>query len=296
MSVKLIVAMCKNNGIGLDNKIPWRISEDICYFSKKTSGDYRVMIQNEKQNETTKKNAVIMGRNTWESLPKKYKPLPNRFNIVLTRNVQRLITLDDHYVDKHNIEYISSVDGAIDLCYGRREKGEKGEKKGKIEYVTTPQFSSCKFNNIWIIGGSTLYKEFIKRDLNMSLNVCNRTSTNISISNYYITYIDKEYECDTYFPMLENMNKYHLTLFEKQECIDKNTPNEPPLNVYYIVFKKIKYTDNKIIEELFTPYVSNNHKKNTERTISFYVKRTKLDICNDFKENELEILFSMFCS
>ena len=106
MSVKLIVAMCKNNGIGLDNKIPWRISEDICYFSKKTSGDYGVMIQNEKQNETTKKNAVIMGRNTWESLPKKYKPLPNRFNIVLTRNVQRLITLDDHYVDKHNIEYI----------------------------------------------------------------------------------------------------------------------------------------------------------------------------------------------
>ena len=296
MSVKLIVAMCKNNGIGLDNKIPWRISEDICYFSKKTSGDYGVMIQNEKQNETTKKNAVIMGRNTWESLPKKYKPLPNRFNIVLTRNVQRLITLDDHYVDKHNIEYISSVDGAIDLCYGRREKGEKGEKKGKIEYVTTPQISSCKFNNIWIIGGSTLYKEFIKRDLNMSLNVCNRTSTNISISNYYITYIDKEYECDTYFPMLENMNKYHLTLFEKQECIDKNTPNEPPLNVYYIVFKKIKYTDNKIIEELFTPYVSNNHKKNTERTISFYVKRNKLDICNDFKENELEILFSMFCS
>jgi dihydrofolate reductase len=35
MSVKLIVAMCKNNGIGIDNKIPWRISEDMSYFSKK---------------------------------------------------------------------------------------------------------------------------------------------------------------------------------------------------------------------------------------------------------------------
>jgi hypothetical protein len=98
------------------------------------------------------------------------------------------------------------------------------------------------------------------------------------------------------------MNKYHLTQFEKQECIDKNTPNAPPLNVYYIVFKKIKYTDNKIIEELFTPYISNNHNnhnnhnKDTEITISFYVKKTKLDICNKFKENELAILFSMFCS
>ena len=48
MVLKLIVAMCKNNGIGIDNKIPWRISEDMSYYSKKTSGDYGVMIQNEK--------------------------------------------------------------------------------------------------------------------------------------------------------------------------------------------------------------------------------------------------------
>ena len=291
MSVKLIVAMCKNNGIGLDNKIPWRISEDMSYFFKKTSGEYTRI------NDTTKKNAVIMGRNTWESLPKKYKPLPNRFNIVLTRNVQRLIALEHQDVDKHNIEYVSSVDEAMDLCYGRREKGEKGEKGIKIEYTITSQFSSCKFNDIWIIGGSSVYQDFINHDLTMSLNVCNNTTTNIEISNYYITYIDKEYECDTYFPILENMNKYHLTQFEKQECINKNTPNAPPLNVYYIVFKKIKYTDEKIIEELFTPYRSkndNNISKNIEGELLFYIKKTKIDIylCS----NELEILFSMFCS
>ena len=294
MGVKLIVAMCKNNGIGVDNKIPWRISEDMSYFSKKTSGDYGANI---------KKNAVIMGRNTWESLPKKYKPLPNRFNIVLTKNVQRLLALEHRDADKKDIEFIQSIDEAMDLCYGR---GEKGENKEKIEYETSTQFSSCKFNDIWIIGGSMVYQEFINRDLTLSLNVCTNTNTNtntnIAISDYYITYIDKDYECDTYFPMLENMNKYHLTLFEKHECIDKNTPNAPPLNVYYIVFKKIKYTDDKIIEELFTPYISNyvndhnDHNKNTERTLSFYVKKTKVDICNKYKENELEILFSMFCS
>ena len=285
MSVKLIVAMCKNNGIGIDNKIPWRISEDMIYFSKKTSGDYAMM------NETIKKNAVIMGRNTWESLPKKYKPLPNRFNIVLSRNVQTLTALEHHELDKKDIECVSSVDEAMDLCYGGGEKREKGEKNRKIEYVTTSQFSLCKFNDIWIIGGSSVYQEFIHRNLTQDLNVC--SNNNIPISSYYITYIDKEYECDTYFPMLENMNKYHLTQFENHECIDKNTPNAPPLNVYYIVFKKIKYTDDKIIEKLFTPYRSKNS-KNIEVDLLFYVKKTKISsyLCS----NELEILFSMFSS
>ena len=279
MSVKLIVAMCKNNGIGIDNKIPWRISEDMNYFSKKTSGDY--------SGDGNKKNAVIMGRKTWESLPKKYKPLPNRFNIVLTRNMQGQGLPDSN----EDVAYISSIDDAMKICYGRDEKGEKGEK------IKQTQHTSCIFNAIWIIGGSTIYQEFICRDLTPSLNACN---TNKEISNYYITYIDKEYNCDTYFPMLENMNKYHLTLFEKHECIDKNTPNVPPLNVYYIVFKKIKYTDDKIIEELFIPYENKNNKnnKNIERDLLFYVKKTKKDICDKYKDKdkELEILFSMFCS
>ena len=80
---------------------------------------------------------------------------------------------------------------------------------------------SCNFNDIWIIGGSSVYQEFIKREMNTEL------------SKYYITYIDKDYECDTYFPFLENMNKYHITRFEKQKCIDNNTHDKTLLNVYY---------------------------------------------------------------
>jgi dihydrofolate reductase len=289
MSVKLIVAMCKNNGIGFDNKIPWRISEDMIYFSKKTSGDYVGV------NETSKKNAVIMGRNTWDSLPKKYKPLPNRFNIVLTRNTQKLLTLDldNYHAYKKTTDYISSLDEAIELCYSGGEKGEKGENNIKIEYETSRQFSSCKFNDIWIIGGSSVYQEFIHRDrdLTMSLNVCNRNNRNNGLSSYYITYIDKEYKCDTYFPMLENMNKYHLTQFEKQACIDKNKPNAPLINVYYIVFKKIKYIDDKLLEELFIPC-----KSNTNKNLLLYVKKTKINIYNKYTNYEHEILFSMFCS
>ena len=119
MNINIIVAMCKKNGIGLNNKIPWKISEDMHYFSKKTSGNY--------QGDVNKKNIVLMGRNTWESLPKKYKPLPHRFNIVLTKNGNGQELKDRNT----NVEYLSSIDDVVDLCYGQDEKGEKGEKNGK---------------------------------------------------------------------------------------------------------------------------------------------------------------------
>ena len=55
--------------------IPWRIKNDLKFFKQITS--------NVTNNE--KRNAVIMGRKTWESIPDKFRPLPNRLNIVLTR-------------------------------------------------------------------------------------------------------------------------------------------------------------------------------------------------------------------
>jgi dihydrofolate reductase len=300
MSVKLIVAMCKNNGIGIDNKIPWRITEDMNYFSKKTSGVYGLFMKNKNikekyiedlnQSQNIKQNVVIMGRKTWESLPKKYKPLPYRFNIILTKNAKS----EEQSYDKDFV-FSSSIDEAMDLYYGRdesyekREKGEKGEK-----YKQNQKSYSPIFNDIWIIGGSSVYQEFIRYDM----------INNIRISKYYITYIDKDYDCDTYFPLLENMNKYHLTRFQKYKCIDMNTPNDTFINVYYIVFKKLEYTDEKIIQGLFTPYKSKNENKSN---LTLYIKNrsnnitdynAKIFSCiNDIDtENQFEILFSMFCS
>ena len=51
MNINIIVAMCKNNGIGYKNNLPWRISSDLKKFRKLTIGN--------------KKNAIIMGKNTW---------------------------------------------------------------------------------------------------------------------------------------------------------------------------------------------------------------------------------------
>ncbi len=66
MSVTLILAMAENGVIGKDGQIPWRIAEDLKRFKALTLG-----------------KPVIMGRKTWDSLPK--KPLPERRNIVVTR-------------------------------------------------------------------------------------------------------------------------------------------------------------------------------------------------------------------
>ena len=65
----IIAAVAKNRVIGKDNQLLWHIPEDMKHFRELTRG-----------------KPVIMGRKTWESLPEKFRPLPGRQNIVVTRN------------------------------------------------------------------------------------------------------------------------------------------------------------------------------------------------------------------
>lgn len=65
----LIAAVAKNGVIGKDNALPWQLPEDLKHFKALTTG-----------------HVVIMGRKTWESLPERFRPLPGRLNIVVTRN------------------------------------------------------------------------------------------------------------------------------------------------------------------------------------------------------------------
>lgn len=64
----LIAAVAKNGVIGSNNALPWHLPEDLKHFKALTAG-----------------HAVIMGRKTWESLPERFRPLPGRLNIVVTR-------------------------------------------------------------------------------------------------------------------------------------------------------------------------------------------------------------------
>ena len=65
----LIAAVARNGVIGRDNQLPWHLPEDLKRFKTLTLG-----------------HPVVMGRKTWESLPEKFRPLPGRRNIVVSRN------------------------------------------------------------------------------------------------------------------------------------------------------------------------------------------------------------------
>ena len=66
--IVIIAAVAKNRVIGKDNTLIWNIPEDMAHFKALTSGQ-----------------TVIMGRKTWESLPPRFRPLPGRRNIVISR-------------------------------------------------------------------------------------------------------------------------------------------------------------------------------------------------------------------
>lgn len=69
MKVSLIVAVDQKNGIGKHQSLPWHLPRDMQFFKETTTG-----------------NIVLMGRKNYESIPTKFRPLPNRLNLILTKN------------------------------------------------------------------------------------------------------------------------------------------------------------------------------------------------------------------
>lgn len=91
--IVLIAAVSKNNVIGVDGKIPWRIKEDMEHFRTLTTP-----------------HPVIMGRVTYGSIPKKFRPLPGRQNVVLTR---------DTSFCEHGVYVARSLEDALDALEER---------------------------------------------------------------------------------------------------------------------------------------------------------------------------------
>ncbi|MES2512057.1 MAG: dihydrofolate reductase [Pseudomonadota bacterium] len=106
MKVNMIYARAANGVIGKNNTIPWHLPEDMAHFKATTMGW-----------------PVIMGRKTWDSLPAKFRPLPGRTNIVITRQ-------NDWQAEGAKVA--TSVEDAISLA-------------GNIEEV-------------WVIGGAQIYE------------------------------------------------------------------------------------------------------------------------------------------
>ena len=77
MNIELIVATDLDNGIGKNGDLPWRLKADMAHLKHITTSTSKPSLQ----------NGIIMGRKTWESLPPKFKPLPDRLNIILSKTL-----------------------------------------------------------------------------------------------------------------------------------------------------------------------------------------------------------------
>ena len=107
MKLHLIYARARNGVIGKDNQMPWHLPEDLAHFKRVTLGQ-----------------PVIMGRKTWDSLPPRFRPLPGRQNIVVTRKADW---------QAEGAQRAGSLTEAMALCAGAPD--------------------------VWVIGGAQIYQQ-----------------------------------------------------------------------------------------------------------------------------------------
>jgi dihydrofolate reductase len=156
MKVALIVAIDSERGIGKNNDLMWHLPNDMNFFK-----------------ETTQNQIVVMGRKNYDSIPEKYRPLPNRLNVVLTRNTD---------FQAPGCKVFTSLDACLEY----------------FKYETE--------RTVFIIGGGEIYKMAIDSG---------------QINEMYITYINKEYGADTFFPTFDETHWNSEVIF-RQEIDEKH--------------------------------------------------------------------------
>jgi len=197
----VVAAASSNFGIGRKGDLPWRIREDMAYFKKITSdvviSDHGITIPtsspaskstiastsaatgtattNMNAVTATKMNAVIMGRKTYESIPRKFRPLDNRLNVILTKN-DNIGDCIDLKTNANNILIANSFEEALKI-------------------LSSSEYSDI-IHDIFVIGGGTVYAEALLSPY---------------CSKIYLTEVMSEFsDVDTFFPSI-SASKFILT-------------------------------------------------------------------------------------
>jgi dihydrofolate reductase len=132
----LIWAQTRDGVIGADNAVPWRLPEDMAHFKATTLG-----------------HPVVMGRRTWDSLPPRFRPLPGRRNVVVTR--------DPRWAADGAVR-AGSVAEALELAAaGPAEPAE----------ATEPAASGT----VWVIGGGEIYRAALEHATTLSVTEIDTT-------------------------------------------------------------------------------------------------------------------------
>ncbi|XP_011728324.2 dihydrofolate reductase isoform X4 [Macaca nemestrina] len=156
-SLNCIVAVSQNMGIGKNGDLPWPpLRNEFRYFQRMTTTS----------SVEGKQNLVIMGKKTWFSIPEKNRPLKGRINLVLSRELKEP-PQGAHFLAR-------SLDDALKLT-------EQPELANKVDMI-------------WIVGGSSVYKEAMNHPGHLKL---------------FVTRIMQDFESDTFLPEID-LEKYKL--------------------------------------------------------------------------------------
>ena len=233
--LNLVVAYTFNKqGIGKDGNLPWVIQEDMIHFKEitlpKSSFNFSI---------------VIMGRKTWDSIPDKFKPLSNRYNIVLSNDKEYKKLQSQKYAnananananDTTTSNWKTSVkfttwesffnEEYLDVEFVFRNKVNNQQMQAmqqsqlnqgmRIPYT----FESATFS-YYVIGGESIYQKAI--DSNLNLNIY---ATEIYTQSHNII------ECDTFFPKIDKLIIHNVSSFYKSKQL---------LNDYSIWYRFITF-------------------------------------------------------
>jgi dihydrofolate reductase len=155
LRIGLIWAQSRQGVIGLKGQMPWHLPEDLVHF-KRTTGHY----------------PVVMGRKTWESLPSKFRPLPGRRNLVLSRDASHAQTITNA-----GAEVFQSLDACLAHLNAELDSSRNASQGDQTQ--TDPQ-------TVWIIGGAQIYAQAVEwADL------------------LVVTEIDADFEGDAFAPAID---------------------------------------------------------------------------------------------
>ncbi|KAF5455885.1 hypothetical protein F2P56_025415 [Juglans regia] len=174
---QVVLAATREMGIGKDGKLPWRLPSDLKFFKELTTAT----------SDPGKKNAVVMGRKTWESIPLEYRPLPGRLNVVLTRSGSTDIATAE------NVVICGSIPSALKLL-------------AESTY-------SLSVEKVFIIGGSQILREALNSSQCAAIHIteietsieCDTFTPNIDFSVFQPWYSSS--------PLVENHIRYSFVSY-----------------------------------------------------------------------------------